>query len=215
MTVDKYKLAVLWRHPDAALFAFSLFPEVSRRQDVFRVQVAYGVYPPRDTPEEAWRAAWRDICEREGGRYTELNPPIRVDVLGLALHQVLERYPKARAVGGTDGLWWIETSPTSNTVIGAHPCNKPFAAWVHAADHLRSGLVVKRDVWLDKATKEVKMNQDPWKHRAENMRCKTCMWFAPKQGDIGRCRRHAPTMNGYPVVMVTDWCGDHKLNEVK
>lgn len=54
---------------------------------------------------------------------------------------------------------------------------------------------------------------DPWQHRAEHMRRKTCMWFAPKQHDVGRCRRHAPTMNGYPVVMLTDWCGDHKLNE--
>lgn len=31
--------------------------------------------------------------------------------------------------------------------------------------------------------------------------------------DLGRCRRHAPTMSGYPVVMPTDWCGDHKLDE--
>jgi hypothetical protein len=41
------------------------------------------------------------------------------------------------------------------------------------------------------------------------------MWFllkAPSQ-EIGRCRRHAPTMNGYPVVTAGDWCGDHKLNE--
>lgn len=55
--------------------------------------------------------------------------------------------------------------------------------------------------------------QDPWQHRAQHMRCATCMWFAPKAGTIGRCRRHAPTMSGYPVVYVTDWCGDHKLNE--
>jgi len=44
------------------------------------------------------------------------------------------------------------------------------------------------------------------------------MWFAPKVDDFGkapfgRCRRHAPTMNGYPVVFHADWCGDHKLNE--
>jgi len=32
---------------------------------------------------------------------------------------------------------------------------------------------------------------------------------------IGRCRRHAPTMNGYPAVFPTDWCGDHKLDEEK
>jgi len=70
---------------------------------------------------------------------------------------------------------------------------------------------------------------DPWAHRSEGMRCKSCMWFAPKYPDgqpqydgdritlppanTGRCRRHAPTMNGYPVVFVNDWCGDHKLNE--
>jgi hypothetical protein len=54
---------------------------------------------------------------------------------------------------------------------------------------------------------------DPWVHRAAGMRCRSCMWYAPKAGTIGRCRRHAPTMNGYPVVMVDDWCGDHKLNE--
>ncbi len=64
------------------------------------------------------------------------------------------------------------------------------------------------------------MNNDPWKHRSDNMRCKTCMWFVPKVAesisyDLGRCRRHAPTMNGYPVVFVNDWCGDHKLDESK
>jgi len=52
------------------------------------------------------------------------------------------------------------------------------------------------------------------------------MWFVPKTTikkdtidevnpvyHLGRCRRHAPTMTGYPVVFVNDWCGDHKLNE--
>lgn len=62
------------------------------------------------------------------------------------------------------------------------------------------------------------VTDDPWKHRSENMRCKSCMWFAPKERpdgitDLGRCRRHAPTMNGFPAVFVNDWCGDHKLNE--
>ena len=58
---------------------------------------------------------------------------------------------------------------------------------------------------------------DPWAHRAEGMRCKTCMWYVKKVAvndtEIGRCRRRAPTMNGYPVVYNTDWCGDHKLDE--
>lgn len=59
---------------------------------------------------------------------------------------------------------------------------------------------------------------DPWSHRSERMRCKTCMWFAPKDGpvmDLGRCRRHAPTMSGYPAVYTSDWCGDHKVDEKK
>lgn len=59
---------------------------------------------------------------------------------------------------------------------------------------------------------------DPWKHRAAGMRCGSCMWFAGKERKdgtvkLGRCRRHAPSMNGYPVVYPADWCGDHKLNE--
>jgi len=64
-------------------------------------------------------------------------------------------------------------------------------------------------------------DKDPWKHRSEGMRCGTCMWFAEKvrpqpQDSInvfGRCRRHAPTMSGYPAVFGHDWCGDHKLDE--
>ncbi len=66
-----------------------------------------------------------------------------------------------------------------------------------------------------------KPNRDPWKHRNARMRCRTCMWFVEKRPTfavpggviIGRCRRHAPTMNGYPVVFGNDWCGDHKLDE--
>ena len=64
---------------------------------------------------------------------------------------------------------------------------------------------------------------DPWVHRSRNMCCTTCMFFVPKPrpdvpasaASLGRCRRHAPTMGGYPVVYRTDWCGDHKLDEEK
>ena len=82
------------------------------------------------------------------------------------------------------------------------------------------------------------MTNDPWIHRSQNMKCATCMWFvrksvlgiripksiglgtpAPMAEDmvskLGRCRRHAPTMSGYPVVFQYDWCGDHKLDENK
>ena len=64
---------------------------------------------------------------------------------------------------------------------------------------------------------------DPWKHRSSGMKCETCMWFVAKVSNdpgqaapqLGRCRRHAPTMNGYPAVFFSDWCGDHKLDENK
>jgi hypothetical protein len=65
---------------------------------------------------------------------------------------------------------------------------------------------------------------DPWKHRGVSMRCRTCMWYTPKpiEGDlftneppIGRCRRHSPTLDGYPAVFPVDWCGDHKIDETK
>ena len=63
---------------------------------------------------------------------------------------------------------------------------------------------------------------DPWAHRSAGMRCGTCMWFVEKKRElfrtsqrVGRCRRHAPTLFGYPVVFTNDWCGDHKLDEKK
>ena len=66
---------------------------------------------------------------------------------------------------------------------------------------------------------------DPWVHRASGMRCQSCIWYvakvptSPVQSQdyrgLGRCRRHAPTMNGYPVVWCDDWCGDHRLDENK
>lgn len=63
---------------------------------------------------------------------------------------------------------------------------------------------------------------DPWIHRSERMKCITCMYYVPKsaggeggQPGLGRCRRHSPTMSGFPVMFPTDWCGDHKLDENK
>ena len=66
---------------------------------------------------------------------------------------------------------------------------------------------------------------DPWIHRSKGMLCLSCMYFVVKasslptrftaRGQIGRCRRHAPTMRGYPVTFESDWCGDHKMDEDK
>ena len=49
--------------------------------------------------------------------------------------------------------------------------------------------------------------------------CLSCMWFVEKVNHdgknvfLGRCRRHAPTLSGYPAVFAEDWCGDLKLDE--
>lgn len=74
------------------------------------------------------------------------------------------------------------------------------------------------------------MSEDPWKHRSKGMRCSTCMWCVLKEVNttqvqnvgagevsirVGRCRRHSPSMTGYPVVYENDWCGDHKVDEEK
>jgi hypothetical protein len=77
--------------------------------------------------------------------------------------------------------------------------------------------------WHAKDVHTAPVTLDPWAHRSDSMKCRTCMWYvakaAPGHGALivalGRCRRHSPSMNGYPVVYPTDWCGDHKLDESK
>ena len=68
------------------------------------------------------------------------------------------------------------------------------------------------------------VEKDPWAHRSKNMTCQTCMYFVVKAllgvpvnttPTIGRCRRHAPTLQGFPAVFPNDWCGDHKTDEEK
>lgn len=82
-----------------------------------------------------------------------------------------------------------------------------------------------RDTEEMPSDREHKIPDDPWRHRNVRMRCRTCMFYVVKERAegakgtltpyLGRCRRHAPTMSGYPVVFATDWCGDHKLDENK
>ena len=69
-------------------------------------------------------------------------------------------------------------------------------------------------------TMEARNPNDPWAHRSTAMKCASCMWFVHKVSlrgpqRLGRCRRHAPTLGGYPAVFLGDWCGDHKVDETK
>lgn len=73
------------------------------------------------------------------------------------------------------------------------------------------------------ASMERAREKDPWKGRSEGMRCRSCVFYVPKaRGDgrittseheIGRCRRNAPTMRGFPAVFPQDWCGEHRIDE--
>ena len=49
---------------------------------------------------------------------------------------------------------------------------------------------------------------DLWMHRSDEMRCYSCMHY-----NNFRCRKHAPTLDGWPAVYPRDWCGDHKLDK--
>jgi len=106
---------------------------------------------------------------------------------------------------------------------------KPFEMFLCAhpridKDKIMSTIDNPKKCGCENSIPKTDMRPDPWVHRSLNMMCRTCMWFAEKTPTIaqtvqarkiGRCRRHAPTMNGYPVVYNDDWCGDHKLDENK
>ena len=49
------------------------------------------------------------------------------------------------------------------------------------------------------------------KQTAQPIRCDGCKWFTPSNGMAGNCRKKSPTETGFPVVFVSDWCGDHVL----
>ena len=54
----------------------------------------------------------------------------------------------------------------------------------------------------------MEIKQDNWSERSKKMICEICMYFCNM-----RCRRNAPTMNGWPAVYKTDWCGNHKISK--
>lgn len=57
------------------------------------------------------------------------------------------------------------------------------------------------------------MKQDNWPSHEQTHTCKFCMWFVNKnQTVLGRCRKRAPTLDGWPAVYESDWCGEHKMD---
>lgn len=49
--------------------------------------------------------------------------------------------------------------------------------------------------------------------QGDGIQCRTCLYFEIEEGNergVGRCRRHAPTLGGFPIVLQEDWCGDYE-----
>lgn len=114
-----------------------------------------------------------------------------------SLMEVLEQFPDHGQV---------ETVPNEPSQTRAEP---GFAAPSDAAE--KDFLKVLKN--LDTTSAEA---ADPWAHRSVSMRCRTCMhWVRKGVGSLGRCRRNAPTMSGFPATFENDWCGEHKLDETK
>lgn len=131
-----------------------------------------------------------------------------------------------------------ETAPTDRFILSRHEPPRRLRYCRECLDRL--GIVLRRDqpdstepaapLTAEAGTPIQLTAADPWAHRGTTMRCATCMWYVPKRPpadrapasdalgrvvELGRCRRHAPTMGGYPAVYPADWCGDHKLDETK
>ena len=176
------------------------------------------------------RYGGRVIVEVPGSLYFALGP--LVDLLNVM-------FPSSRSVRVTDRLFALERVvrhcfgpgralyvPKDNphqVLLPASEVNE-IADELWILDQVRSDEVVDRPELVEAVMKDAALPApvtiDPWAHRSAKMRCSTCMWYVTKDSNgketmVGRCRRHAPTMSGYPVVFATDWCGDHKLDEAK
>jgi hypothetical protein len=58
----------------------------------------------------------------------------------------------------------------------------------------------------------------------KHVRCVSCVFFQPllhsdvKEGDqirLGKCRKNAPTVAGFPQVLPYEFCGEHRLDAEK
>ena len=133
-----------------------------------------------------------------------------------AFNQALEPHEEAYVQGTIDNLKRTTPRSTARAVVDDLEAEHGVVDRTPPSDHL-----VEHDT------------VDNWKHRSKGMKCATCMYYVPKvaglyqhddgtvekimegRGKIGRCRRRAPTLNGWPVMQLDDWCGQHKLDEEK
>lgn len=127
-----------------------------------------------------------------------------------------------RALGKADGVL-TDTGKEILLAFGSCQYEHAFAAdtardWESDVRevHRIVGLIAADKKWPARKPEYVAgtgISGDPWSNLS-TYACSTCRFFVPKERvhpPHGRCRRHAPTLDGYPAVYGTDWCGDHKL----
>lgn len=100
------------------------------------------------------------------------------------------------------------------TIAAAEDINKNMCAFFKTKTNGNNETFSSK--YIEEKEKEMNntTNNDNWKDKATGMVCSTCTNYAPKNEYIGRCRRNAPTMKGFPAVFPSDWCGEHKMNDV-
>lgn len=47
------------------------------------------------------------------------------------------------------------------------------------------------------------------KHKEQS--CQSCQFYLAEWPNAGRCRIRAKTVNGFPVVECSEWCGEWKM----
>jgi len=155
------------------------------------------------------------------GIYNAVCPACHIDMNRTNVFRLVTRCVTDAVIG--------KQEPAHDVGCSCPECQKRFDEAVREAREVSK----MRQRQLDEITRPVEFprltDDDPWRHRSAGMRCRTCMWYVPKAPqrpaeipdgpfviyEVGRCRRHAPTMGGYPVVKREDWCGDHRLDENK
>lgn len=166
-----------------------------------------GLYKTREFPQGCCECNFPNELGKSSCQYQYGDQPCRTFAVKVAFDSFQNQQPhKSYTINGHKWTW-----PLGSVFPPIHQkCTCGQKMW---KDRLTKNM--KEETMNEEESKAQKCDEDPWRNRSERMKCRTCMWFVHKvEGTvIGRCRRHAPTMSGYPVVTVTDWCGDHKVNE--
>jgi len=131
--------------------------------------------------------------------------------MAIVAHRCAEGHEDC-SVSGSGGSC---TNPVRR-VVGANPSSPVNDPLDLAAGEAGGSIPKYHAEPVDQASNAVPIRPiDNWADKAAFV-CATCMWFMVKgpvfgHSDMGRCRKKAPTLQGWPAMFSTDFCGDHKI----